>query len=61
MRPGSLLVVRSAHGFRTLLYPEFDFTTAAVLERLEICLVVHPFNGVVNSVVVARVKKNESN
>jgi hypothetical protein len=56
MRPGALLVVRSAWGLRTCLYPEVDLATDALLGRLELCVVVHPYGGVVNSVVVARVR-----
>ena len=35
---------------------EFDFTTESVLACLEICLVVHPYDHVVNSVIVGRAK-----
>lgn len=56
MRPGALLVVRSSWGLRTCLYPEVDLATEALLERLECCVVVHPYGQVVNSVIVARVR-----
>ncbi|RDW65327.1 hypothetical protein BP5796_10019 [Coleophoma crateriformis] len=56
MDAGALLVVRSAWGLRGCLYPEFDPTSEAVLQHLNIQLVVHPYNHVVNSVIVARVK-----
>ncbi|KAK3493696.1 Nicotianamine synthase [Neurospora crassa] len=56
MRPGALLVVRSAWGLRTCLYPEVNVTTERLLGVLECCAVVHPFTDVVNSVVVARVR-----
>ena len=56
MRKGALLVVRSSWGLRTCLYPEVDLATEALLERLEVCVVVHPYGQVVNSVVVARVR-----
>ncbi|KAK0629539.1 Nicotianamine synthase [Bombardia bombarda] len=56
MRKGSLLVVRSSWGLRTLLYPEVDISTDRLLQCLEPCLIVHPYNQVVNSVVVAKVK-----
>ncbi|KAL2145826.1 hypothetical protein VTI28DRAFT_6123 [Corynascus sepedonium] len=57
MRPGALLVARSAWGLRTCLYPEVDLAaTAALRRRLECCVVVHPYGQVVNSVIVARVR-----
>ncbi|KAM7207633.1 Nicotianamine synthase domain containing protein [Naviculisporaceae sp. PSN 640] len=56
MRPGSLLVVRSAAGIRKCLYLEFDIATDRLLQKLEPCLTLHPHNEVVNSVIVARVK-----
>lgn len=56
MRPGALMVIRSAWGLRTCLYPEVDITTARLRQRLESCVVVHPHGQVVNSVVVARRK-----
>ncbi|KAL0475995.1 nicotianamine synthase [Neurospora intermedia] len=56
MRPGALLVVRSAWGLRTCLYPAVNVTTERLLGVLECCAVVHPFTDVVNSVVVARVR-----
>jgi SAM-dependent methyltransferase len=51
MRPGALLLARSAHGLRTLLYPPVDLGAMPGFEVLE---VVHPTDDVVNSVVVAR-------
>jgi len=53
MRPGAFLVVRSAHGLRTLLYPplHLDDLDTAVLEPL---VEVHPLNEVVNSLLIAR-------
>ncbi|KAL2192127.1 Nicotianamine synthase [Thermothelomyces heterothallicus CBS 203.75] len=57
MRPGALLVARSAWGLRTCLYPEVDLAaTPALRRRLECCVVVHPYGQVVNSVIVARVR-----
>ncbi|KAK0708826.1 Nicotianamine synthase [Apiosordaria backusii] len=56
MRKGALLVVRSSWGLRTCLYPEVDLATEILLKRLEPCVVVHPYNQVVNSVIVARVR-----
>lgn len=51
MRPGALLLARSAQGVRRLLYPEVDVSTVAGLDQLA---VVHPPAPVVNSVVIAR-------
>ncbi|KAK4162697.1 putative nicotianamine synthase [Cladorrhinum sp. PSN259] len=56
MRKGALLVVRSSWGLRTCLYPEVDLATESLLKRLELCVVVHPYGQVVNSVIVARVR-----
>ena len=38
---------------------EFNATTNAVLACLEVCMVVHPYNHVVNSVIIGRVKPRE--
>lgn len=51
MRPGAMLLARSARGLRTLLYPPVDLNAVPGFEVLE---VVHPTDDVVNSVVVAR-------
>jgi nicotianamine synthase len=51
MRPGALLAVRSAHAARSLLYPVLDLDA---LDGLELLSVVHPFNQVINSIVLAR-------
>jgi nicotianamine synthase len=50
MRAGSMLVVRSSHGLRTLLYPPLELSD---LHGWRPLAVVHPLNAVVNSVVVA--------
>jgi nicotianamine synthase len=50
MRPGSMLVIRSAHGLRTLLYPALDLDD---LQGWTPLAVVHPLTEVVNSAVVA--------
>lgn len=49
MRPGSLLVMRSAHGLRQLLYPVIE---PEEMEGLMPQAVIHPLNEVVNSVVL---------
>ncbi|KAL2130457.1 hypothetical protein VTI74DRAFT_6368 [Chaetomium olivicolor] len=56
MRKGALLVARSSWGLRTCLYPEVDLATGRLLERLEPCVVVHPYGQVVNSVIVAKLQ-----
>ncbi|TGO16064.1 hypothetical protein BTUL_0032g00260 [Botrytis tulipae] len=56
MRKGSLLVMRGAWGLRSVLYCDFDVTTPAVTEYLDICVRMDPFGDVVNSVIVGRVR-----
>lgn len=51
---GTLVVIRSARGLRTLLYQEVEVGELREV-GLEVLVVVHPWNWVVNSVVVARV------
>lgn len=53
MRQGSLLMVRSAHSLRKLLYPSIEpyQVNACGFETL---VVLHPFNDVVNSVLIAK-------
>lgn len=54
LRPGALVLVRSAHSLRGLLYP---VVVPGELAGLEPLAVVHPFTDVVNSVVLARVPR----
>jgi nicotianamine synthase len=51
MKPGALLVARSATGLRTLLYPALPAGWSSGWEPLAL---VHPLDDVVNSVAVAR-------
>lgn len=51
MAPGAVLVVRSARGLRTLLYPEVD---PRALAGFDVLGTVHPTGEVINSVIVAR-------
>lgn len=51
MAPGSILLVRSASGLRTLLYPAVD---PGALAGFEVLGTVHPTGEVINSVIVAR-------
>lgn len=52
--PDAVLLVRSAAGLRTLLYPS---VTPADLAALDVLLEVHPRTDVVNSVLVARARR----
>lgn len=52
--PGGLLLARSAHALRGLLYPELDVDDLVAPAGLEPLAVLHPFTDVVNSVVLAR-------
>jgi nicotianamine synthase len=52
LRPGALVLARSAHSLRGLLYPVLDPDDLPGLRTLA---VVHPYSDVVNSVVVAEV------
>ncbi|KAF7899156.1 uncharacterized protein EAF01_008369 [Botrytis porri] len=56
MRKGSLLVMRGAWGLRSVLYCDFDVTTPAVTQYLDIRVRMDPFGDVVNSVIVGRVR-----
>lgn len=60
MNAGALLVIRTSWGLRSLLYPAFDCTTEGVRSVLDICVVVHPYGQVVNSVVVGRVRSRSA-
>jgi SAM-dependent methyltransferase len=51
LRPGTLLLARSAHGLRTLLYPSLTLEDLGDFEPLA---VLHPYSEIVNSMVVAR-------
>ena len=48
MRPGQLLMVRSVHGLRGLLYPE----VAPAMEGFRLVRQIHPRGEVVNSVLI---------
>lgn len=51
MKPGALLMLRSAHGARAFLYPVVD---PCDLRGFEVLTVFHPTGEVINSVVIAR-------
>lgn len=52
MAPGALVLARSAHALRTLLYPAVDLPAGPAIEALG---VVHPRPPVINSLVLGRV------
>ncbi|MCL7042244.1 hypothetical protein MKW94_020638 [Papaver nudicaule] len=54
MAPGSLLMLRSAHGARGFLYPIVE---PSDLPGFEVLAVFHPMDEVINSVIVARKSK----
>ena len=54
MRPGALVLARSAHSLRGLLYPVLE-VAGGDLGGLDPVAVLHPHTDVVNSVVLARV------
>ena len=51
---GAYLVVRSAHGLRSLLYPVVEPADVAEAAGCALQVLVHPLGEVVNSVLVAR-------
>ncbi|KAH7066199.1 Nicotianamine synthase [Paraphoma chrysanthemicola] len=56
LKPGTLVVARSARGMRGVVYPILELTEEIEKVGLEILVEVHPWTKVVNSVVVMRVK-----
>ncbi|KAI3961741.1 hypothetical protein MKW92_018553 [Papaver armeniacum] len=56
MAPGSLLMLRSAHGARGFLYPIVE---PSDLPGFEVLAVFHPMDDVINSVIVARKSKDK--
>jgi nicotianamine synthase len=54
LKPGALLVVRSAHGLRSLLYPVVEPDDVTEAAGCTPQVLVHPLDDVVNSVLVAR-------
>jgi nicotianamine synthase len=57
MRPGAVLLVRTASKLRTLLYPE---TRIEDLSGFAPQLVLHPLNEVINSVIVTECARRET-
>ncbi|KAI3525658.1 hypothetical protein L1887_04625 [Cichorium endivia] len=58
MTPGSILMLRSAHGARAFLYPVVD---PQDLRGFEVLSVFHPDDDVINSVVISRKSLMNSN
>ncbi|SZE99901.1 unnamed protein product [Blumeria hordei] len=57
MRPGALLMIRSADRLRRLMYADFDPTTERVSKVLDVVLAVHPYNHIVNSIIIGKIKQ----
>ncbi|KAL8953507.1 MAG: hypothetical protein Q9222_000654 [Ikaeria aurantiellina] len=55
MGVGALLVLRSAHSLRSLLYPVVELTTDLTCLGLKPLLIVHPCNHIINSVVICQI------
>ncbi|KAI9357812.1 Nicotianamine synthase [Pilaira anomala] len=53
MKSGSFLLARSAHSLRKLLYPSIEPYQINTCDFETVC-VLHPYNDVVNSVVIAK-------
>ncbi|KAI9486013.1 MAG: Nicotianamine synthase [Benjaminiella poitrasii] len=53
MKQGSIVMVRSSHSLRKLLYPSIE-PYQVKLCGFETMIVLHPFNDVVNSILIAR-------
>jgi nicotianamine synthase len=54
LQPGAYLVVRSAHGLRSLLYTSVDPGDVAQEADCEPQVLVHPLGDVINSILIAR-------
>lgn len=51
MRPGAALLLRSAHGARSFLYPVVE--EEDLINRFSLLCVIHPTNDVINSIILA--------
>ncbi|KAF3039722.1 hypothetical protein E8E12_005442 [Didymella heteroderae] len=56
LKPGALVVARSAKGLRGVLYPILELGEDLIRVGLEMLVEVHPWTKVVNSIIVFRVK-----
>lgn len=57
MKPGAVMIVRSARGLRTCLYPEFDIqrdSCTEIRQLLDPITEVYPLDRVVNSAIILR-------
>ncbi len=52
MKKGALLIIRTVHGMRRVLYQEVNSNELLNI-GIKPLLVVHPWNGIINSVIVA--------
>ncbi|CAO1597367.1 hypothetical protein XANCAGTX0491_001179 [Xanthoria calcicola] len=59
MSPGAMLLLRSAHRMRSLLYPVVVTANLTSL-GLKPLLIVHPCNHVINSVVICQIESSKS-
>ncbi|KAF1846284.1 Nicotianamine synthase [Cucurbitaria berberidis CBS 394.84] len=57
LQPGTLVVIRSAQGLRSVLYPVFELTDDIEKIGYEVLVESHPWTKVVNSIIVLRVKE----
>ncbi|KAJ4299519.1 hypothetical protein N0V90_004764 [Kalmusia sp. IMI 367209] len=57
LRPGTVVVCRSARGMRGVLYPVLELSEELHSAGFEVLAEMHPWTDVVNSVVVLRVKQ----
>jgi nicotianamine synthase len=51
MRPGAALLLRSAHGARSFLYPVVE--EEDLINRFTLLCIIHPINDVINSIILA--------
>jgi nicotianamine synthase len=51
MRPGAALLLRSAHGARSFLYPVVE--EEDLINRFTLLCIIHPTNDVINSIILA--------
>lgn len=62
MRSGSLLVITTSHGLRSLLSPQFDCVTEGLSAKIAVELIIQPWKcgGSVKSAIIARVLRRHS-
>ncbi|OAL57426.1 Nicotianamine synthase [Pyrenochaeta sp. DS3sAY3a] len=57
LKPGTLVIARSARGLRGVLYPILELSDDITQSGFDILAEVHPWTKVVNSVIVLKVKE----